>query len=480
MRNFGVLVCLVLWEIAGIGAAERPNFVVILADDMGYGDPRCFNPESRLSTPFIDQIAREGLRFTDAHAAGAVCIPSRYGLLTGHYPWRGVTNGRINAKLGPVIHERRLTLPGMLQQAGYRTAMIGKWHQGFVGGENYDFTRPFRGGPVDRGFHSFLGVHASTDIPPYFLIRHDRVVTAPTQNIAEHHSPDWSPIQGAFWRSGQIAPDLQLEQVLPLFIDEAEQFLSTRHPTENEPFLLYLALTAPHTPWLPTKNYRGTSEVGLYGDFVKQVDDSVGRILKQLDRQGLTSQTVVCFSSDNGPVWYPRDAEKYRHSSTGPFRGMKGDAWEGGHRVPLIVSWPGKVPQGGACAETVCLTDLMATFAAMLKIPLPEDAAEDSVNLWPLLAGAPRLDPPRSGVVHLSSQGVRSLRVGDWKWIPQLGSGGFTRSESATSADDGARGQLYNLRDDPQEQHNRWKEHPEIVQGLTQRMNEITRSGRSR
>ena len=459
-------------------APARPNIVFILADDMGWGDPRCFNPESKIATPHIDHLAAQGMRFTDAHAAGAVCVPSRYALLTGRYPFRNT--GIRNPVKGPLIEPERPTIATVLRGAGYATAMIGKWHLGFEGGDQFDYSQPLRGGPVDHGFDSFFGQHASLDIPPYFFIANNRCVEPASETIAASSSPDWSPVQGAFWREGRIAPSFQHVEALPIYTRKAVDYIGSRaHGIDGKPFLLYLAFTAPHTPWLPTETFRGKSLGGLYGDFVTQVDDAVGQVLAALDRAKLTENTIVFFTSDNGPVWYPADVEKFGHSAAGPWRGMKGDAYEGGHRMPFIARWPGQVPAGSTTKEAICFSDMMATFAHLAGATPPANAGEDSFDLTPLLLGEKRSAPMRDSLVSESSAGVLAIRQGPWKLIPQLGSGGFTKPAKIKPAPGGPAGQLYNLADDPGEQRNLYAEHPEMVQRLTALLEKTQKEERS-
>ena len=446
--------------------SPHPNIVFILADDLGYGDPHCFNPQSKIATPNMDRLAGEGMRFTDAHAPGSVCHPSRYGLMTGRYPFR-IQGFRLPA-LGAMIEPTRVTIATLLRDAGYATAMVGKWHLGFDGGDAFDYTKPLRGGPCDHGFDSFFGQHASLDIPPYFYIANDRVVEAASEDIAASSSPDWSPIQGAYWRAGKIAPDYKHPDVLPTYTRKAVEYLEARgRGTEHKPFFLYLAFTAPHTPWLPMEEFRGKSMGGLYGDFVSQLDASIGQVLNALDRAGLTDNTLVLFSSDNGPLWYPADVEKYHHAAAGPLRGMKGDAWEGGHRMPFIARWPGKIKADSTSTETICFTDMLATFAAITGRKLPSDAGEDSYNLLPLMLGETHASPLREATIHDSQNSdVLSVRAGDWKLIPILGGAGFTKPARIKPEPGGPTGQLYNLADDPGETKNLFAEKPEIVARL--------------
>lgn len=454
-------------------ANARPNIVILLADDLGYGDLGCYGA-TRIKTPHLDRLAAEGMRFSDAHAPAGVCIPSRYGLLTGRYPFRNDAH----PDRGPVIERGRTTIASLLQERGYATGLVGKWHLGFEGGIAFDYARPLRGGPIDHGFDSFFGIHASTDIPPYFYIGNDRVVSAPTLTIEAGNSAGWSKIQGAFWRAGAIAPDFKLEEVMPRFTGEAVRWLDEHAGNaQRQPFFLQVCFTAPHTPWLPGEKFR-QSPIGPYGDFVGQVDDAVGQILAALARKGAADDTIVIFTSDNGPVWYPADVDRLGHPSVGPLRGMKGDAWEGGHRMPFIVRWPGRTPAGAVNPVTISFVDLLATFAEINGVTLPRDAGEDSFSLLPALLGqAPRARPP---VIALSSRGVLSLREGSWKFIPALGSGGFSVPATERATDGGPTGQLYDLATDPSEQNNLWQQKPEVVSRLTAELERARAAGRTR
>lgn len=467
----GVLLVCISWMIGERSRAAdlRPNVLIILADDMGYGDPRCFNADSKIPTPNIDRLAGEGMRFFDAHAPGAVCVPSRYGLLTGRYPFRNT--GVRNPAKGALIEPERATIAMVLRERGYATGMIGKWHLGFDGGDAFEKAGPLRGGPIDHGFDTFFGQHASLDIPPYFFIEQDRCVEMPTGSIEASSSPDWTPVQGAFWRAGKIAPSYKHADVLPTYTRKAVEYLQGRGQllgtAAEKPFFLYVAFTAPHTPWVPMEEFRGKSMGGLYGDFVVQVDDAVGQVVGVLDRAGLARNTLVIFTSDNGPVWYPEDVKKFGHSAAGSWRGMKGDAWEGGHRMPFIARWPGKVAAGTRSDQTICFTDMMATLAAVGGKPLAADQGEDSYDLTPLLLGKPIARPLREATVMESSQGVLAIRQGDWKLIPHLGSGGFTKPATVKAKAGEAVGQLYNLVEDPGEMRNRYAEQPQMVRALT-------------
>jgi arylsulfatase A-like enzyme len=442
---------------------------------MGYGDPGCYNPNSKIATPNIDRLAREGLRFTDAHAAGAVCHPSRYGLLTGSYPFR--TDVSLWPKQ-PLIKEGQMTLASLLQAAGYRTAMVGKWHLGF---DEPNYDGPLRGGPVDRGFASFFGFRASTDIAPYFYISGDRAVVPPTATIAEsrsHPSLGWSAVQGEYWKGGGIAPDLELKDVLPRFTAEAVTVIEQHKKIRPaQPFFLYFAPTAPHTPWLPSPEFHGRSKAGRYGDFAMMVDAMIGRLLRVLDDTRQAENTLVIFTSDNGPVWYPDDTRRTGHDATGGFRGMKGSSWEAGHRMPFIVRWPGKIKAGGTTAQTICFTDVLATFAAIVERPLPAGAGPDSFSfLSTLLGQQSERDPLRPNLVV-----NQSFRSGPWKWIEGRERREWAKPESGSyPAKDEPPGQLYNLADDPHETRNLSAAFPERVAALKAAHAEIQRGLRSR
>ncbi|MGB6220517.1 sulfatase family protein [Haloferula sp.] len=459
-------------------AQQKPNIVIILTDDMGYGDASCYNPESKIPTPNIDRLAREGMRFTDAHAAGPLCHPSRYGLMTGRYPFRtDVSKWRTH----PLIEEDQTTIASLLQDQDYHTAMVGKWHLGFR--ENgYEQVLP--GGPVDRGFDSFFGMRASTDIPPYFYIKGDRAVSPPTDRIEANESEGWSPIQGAFWREGGIAPDLDLDDVLGDLTDQACEVIQTyatsaKASSDREPLFLYLAYTAPHTPWLPAEEFVGKSGAGMYGDFQMMVDAQIGQVLAAIDKADLAGETLVVFSSDNGPVWYPDDMERFGHDSVGGLRGMKGDAWEGGHRMPFIVRWPGKVKAGSVSAQTICFTDLLATFADICDVDLPADAGPDSFSILPVLESRQsEQEPIRGPIVMETGSSTMMIRSGDWKLIDKPGSGGFSKSQPSKAGD--PPGQLYNLRKDRAEKTNLYHKHPEIVARLNAEMKKIVDSPSSR
>lgn len=459
-------------------AAEHPNIVVILVDDMGYGDPGCFNANSKIPTPNIDSLARDGMRFTDAHAPGPLCHMSRYGLLTGRYPFR--TNVNLWRKQ-PLIEEGQVTIASLAKSQGYRTAMVGKWHVGFH--EN-GYDKPLPGGPVDRGFDSYFGIRASTDIPPYFYIRDNKAVEPPTDHIEADSSEGWSPIQGAFWREGGIAPNLKLKDVLPRFTNEAVQVIekhAASDKAETTPLMLYLAYPAPHTPWLPDPEFLGKSGAGMYGDFLMMVDAQIGRVLSTLDKAHMRDDTLVIFSSDNGPVWYETDVKKYDHDSSGGLRGMKADAWEAGHRMPFIARWPARVEPGTTSDQLVCFTDLLSTFADITGAKLPADAGPDSFSFLPTLTGKKSsLTAMRKQIAMKPGGPFMTFRSGDWKLITGLGSGGFSMPKRIKPGPNDPNGQLYNLAEDLGETTNLYEQNPEIVSRLEAELKKVVDDGRSR
>jgi arylsulfatase A-like enzyme len=454
----------------------------VLLDDMGYGDPGCFNPQSKILTPHIDSLARDGMRFVDAHAPGPLCHMSRYGLLTGRYPFR--TDVSL-WPTQPLIQPDQMTIASLAQQAGYRTAMVGKWHLGFL--EN-GYENPLPGGPVDRGFDSFFGIRASTDIPPYFYIRNDRAEAPPSDRIEAHGSKGWSPIQGAFWREGGIAPGLKLDDVLSRFTDEAlgviqKHTAKVAESSDAEPLMMYVAYPAPHTPWLPSDAFVGRSGAGMYGDFLMMVDAQIGRILQSLRQANMDQNTLLVLTSDNGPVWYSEDTQRFEHDSAGGLRGMKADAWEAGHRMPLLVRWPGRVKAGTLSEQLVCFTDFLATFADILNVELPADAGPDSFSFFPALTGVAKGERAVRNEFVMQAGGVASMmtiREGKWKLITGLGSGGFSTPKLIKPGEDGVTGQLYDLDSDPGEQLNVFAQHPEIVARLEGKLNNIVNRGRSR
>ena len=458
-------------------ADSKVNIVLILADDLGYGDLSVYNPSSKIPTPYLNQLAAQGMRFTDAHSPSSVCTPTRYGILTGRYAWRTKLKQGVLDGYSPFLIEKdRVTLASLLRRQGYLTTGIGKWHLGLGDGDKTDYSQPLRPGPNAAGFDEFFGIPASLDMPPYLFFENEHVVEAPSSSIAASEMRRKGG--GGFWRAGAIAPNFKHEAVLPTLTERAVTFIGKQ--SAEKPFFLYLSLTAPHTPWMPTAEFRGKTAVDYYGDFVAQVDDTVGRVFKALDESGLTGNTLVVFTSDNGAHWLPEDIAKWGHHANGNLRGQKADIWEGGHRVPLIARWRENIRPGSRSDQLVCLTDLMATIASLTGTALLEDAGEDSLDFSSVLLGHKSKTGLRDTIVHHSADGTFAIRQGHWKLAMALGSRGFSLPKESVPKAGEAEGQLYNLRDDPQEQHNLWLREPKIVVRLTALLEKLKADGQSR
>lgn len=452
-----------------------PNIVYVLADDLGWGDLGCYNPESAIPTPHANRVASEGMRFHDMHSPSAVCTPTRYGILTGRYSWRSRLKQGVLWGYSPnLIEDGRLTVPSMLQARGYYTAGVGKWHLGLGNLEKTDYDQPLKPGPREHGFDYYFGIPASLDMDPYLYFENEKVVEKPTAKTAGSKEP-----RGVFWREGPMAPEFRIPEVLPTLTSKAISLIRERAANPHQPFFLYLALTAPHTPWVPKRPFIGRSKAGLYGDFVAQVDDSLGQVLQALEKHKLTDNTLVIVTSDNGADWKVSDKEKYAHRANANWRGEKADIWDGGHRIPFLARWPGKIQPGSINRDLGCLTDLMSTAASITGFELPKNAGEDSFNLLPALLEKSAA-PARSAIVHHSSEGMFSIRRGEWKLELGLGSGGFSAPQRIQPQPGGAQGQLYNLKNDPAEADNLWLKRPDIVAELTALLDKYKRQGYSR
>jgi arylsulfatase A len=457
-----------------IRAAQRlPNIVFILADDLGWGDLRVYNRESKIPTPNIDRLAASGVRFTDMHSTSAVCTPTRYSLMTGRYCWRSpLKKGVLNGYSPNLIEPGRSTVASMLKRAGYTTAGVGKWHLGLGTDEKTDYSRPLRPGPVQHGFDYFYGIPASLDMAPYLYFENDRAVEPPTSSTPGQGGDN---PRGAFWRAGAMAPSFSIENVMPTLTDKAVEVI--RRNT-SRPYFLYFAMTGPHTPWVPTESFRNRTAVGEYGDFVVQMDDTVGRILRAIEDGGTADNTLVVFTSDNGAYWPPDEIERYGHRSNDGWRGMKADIHEAGHRVPFIARWPGRIPPGSVRHDIGTLADMYATFAEVAGLKLNAGEAEDSFSIARPLQGRGRRDA--TPVILHSEKGLFALRDGPWKFIEGLGSGGFTQPQTVAHAAGEPPGALYHLANDPGETRNLWTREPAVVQRMQRRLNALRQSGRSR
>jgi arylsulfatase A-like enzyme len=464
---------------ANRGAGGLPNIVLVLADDLGYGDPRCYNVDSKIPTPAIDRLASEGMRFTDAHTPSSVCTPTRYGILTGRYCWRtSLKRGVLDGYSPLLIEPGRTTLASLFRQRGYVTGAVGKWHLGLGSEKNTDYAKPLRPGPNSAGFDYFFGIPASLDMPPYVFVENETPAIAPTETIAASEMRRKGG--NGFWRGGAIAPGFRHVDVLPTITEKAVGFVRNHAADPKTPFFLYFALTAPHTPWMPTDDFRGKSGAGFYGDFVAQVDATLRRVLDALDEAKASANTLVFFTSDNGAHWLPEDIEKWGHRANGALRGQKADIYEGGHRVPFLARWPGKIAAGSTCDQTICLTDFLATAAAVVDSPLSAEAGEDSVSILPALLGRTGDLPLREATVHHSGDGLFALRQGSWKIAMGLGSGGFTSPKKVDPKPGDPAGQLYNLATDPREEKNIWTENPGVVKRLSDLLENYKSAGRSR
>lgn len=473
-------------------AGAHPNIVLILADDLGYGDLSCYNAQSKVPTPRIDRLVREGMRFTDAHSPSTVCTPTRYSLLTGQMPFRAGRVPVFTGAGGPcLIREKQLTLPRVLRNRGYATAMTGKWHVGLsffdekgqpvTRGDldsvrRIDFTRAIPDAPIHRGFDRFFGTACcpGTDHLYAFIVG-DRIPVPPARLLDKSTLPKHPYANDN--RPGMIAPGYDIEEVDMVFLQKSKEFLADhvkRQPAK--PFFLYHATSAVHLPSFAAAQFRGKTRAGPHGDFIHEFDFIVGELLDTLERLGVANNTLVMLSSDNGPevTSVARMRADYGHDGARPWRGMKRDDWEGGHRVPFIVRWPGRVRPGSTSAQTVSLTDVMATCAAVCGATLPAGAALDSCNLLPVLLRGDGSRPARDYTVQ-QALAVFSIRQGPWKYLDHRGSGGnnydspqlrpFALPDTAPGAP-GAPGQLYNLDDDPGETTNLYFNHPGIVAEL--------------
>ncbi len=453
-------------------APSKPNVVIVLCDDLGYGDVGAFFPAAKVATPRMDRLAREGMRFIDAHSPSGVCTPTRYGLLTGRYCWRSrLKQGVLNGYSPALIEPGRTTLAALLLAQGYRTGGFGKWHLGLGTEEKVDFAKPFSPGPVEYGFTEYFGIPASLDMPPYVFLENNRALEAPTASIADNGEVK----RGPFWRGGPRSPSFQMEDVLPKITERAEQFLRSAAKSAR-PFFAYVPLPAPHTPWVPSKPFQGKSKAGLYGDFVSEVDATIGRIADAV----AGTNTLLIVTSDNGAPWEPRDAkEAAGHSANGTWRGQKSDIQEGGNRVPFIAHWPGRIAPNSISTQLVCLTDLFATVAELTGAKLAPGVAEDSISFAPALQGqlSPKL---RTAVVHHAGNGMFAIRDREWKLVLGRGSGGFTAPVKVEPGPGEPEGELYHVLSDPREEHNVYGEQPAVVGRLKDQLAAWQRQGRSR
>lgn len=447
-----------------------PNIIYILCDDLGYGDIKSYSPEyCAFPTPNVDKIASEGMMFTNAHSGASVCTPTRYGLLTGRYSWRTrLQKGVVKGNDDPLIDQDRLTVAGFLKSHGFHTGMVGKWHLNF----NYidpqtkkklEFNKKDKNalapigaivpdGPITRGFDYYYGYH------------HSGTMSCVVEN-------------------NQVIKHIKPVQMLSFLAGKSVEYIEyiANEDKNGNPFFLYVALNSPHTPIVPSEEWQGKSGVGKYGDFVMETDWVVGEIMKALDKNNLAENTLIIFSSDNGasPASNIKKLNQNGHYPNAYLRGTKADVWDGGHRVPFIIRWPGKVKPGTLNDQLICHIDFMATCAEILGNELPENTSEDGISFFPALFGKP-LSDEREAVVHHSIYGKFAIRKGKWKLCFCSGSGGWSNPKDTKASESGLpKMQLYNMETDIEEKNNVYKEYPEIVEELISLLEEYVANGRS-
>jgi len=485
---------------------KRPNIVFILADDLGYGDVACYNPESKIPTPNLDKLAKDGMLFTDAHSPSTVCTPTRYSVLTGRMAFRTGMRGVFTGVGGPcMIEKTRLSLPQMLKNNGYATGGFGKWHigmtffdkegkpickSGLAAVKRIDYSRPIPDAPIHRGFDKFYGtVSCPTTDWLYAFVDGDRIPVPPTKPVDKKSLPKHPYSNDC--RRGLVAPNFDLEKVDLVFLKKSQEFLAQHVKNSPEtPFFLYHSMQAVHLPSFPADQFKGKTKSGPHGDFIFEMDYVVGELLKTLDRLGVADNTLVMFASDNGPEvpTVINMRKDHKHDGARPWRGVKRDQWEGGHRTPFIARWPGKIKPGSKTGQITSLTDVMATCAAIVGADLPDEAGEDSYNILPVLLGTQGDKPVRKYMLQQTMSLAMSIRRGKWKYLDHKGSGGnnYNRRGSWGMAqyalkelDPDAPGQLYNLQTDPGETKNLYSKHPEIVKELKTALDGFKASGRS-
>jgi arylsulfatase A-like enzyme len=494
------LLCFVFCQSQRNISLEKTNIIYILADDMGFGDVSAYNPESKTITPNIDRLATEGMRFTDMHSPSSVCTPTRYGILTGRYCWRSrLPQGVLQGYGRALLEKDRETVASLLQSQEYTTGVVGKWHLGLdwvlksefkdsvnmksteinefgmvrnLNGDWVDFSQKPTDGPLNHGFDYSYILPASLDMEPYCYLENDVLTEIPSEYTPGNDLNTGSYATQAFWRPGKVTKSFDFYDVLPNFIRQARTFITT-HAKDKKPFFLYLPLAAPHSPWVPTDSYKGSSGAGQYGDFVQMVDAQIGELLKTLEESGEAENTMIIFTSDNGPFWKPDFIEKYNHKSAANYRGMKADIHEGGHRIPFIVKWPKRVKAGSISDFPATLTNLMATCADLFNVELTENSGEDSQSILPIILADKANYQEPIAIVHHSSKGFFAVRKGPWKLIDKLGSGGFSEPVVIKPKPNEAPGQLYNLELDPSEKQNLYATEPDKVKELRAELNAI-------
>ncbi|PHR98720.1 MAG: arylsulfatase [Blastopirellula sp.] len=498
---FLVVCCVFLQSQQFAWSAPLPNIVVIYTDDQGYGDVSALNPDAKFQTPNMDRLAKEGLTFTDGHCSDTVCTPSRYGLLTGRYSWRTarLKKGVMGADADCLIADGRMTVPSLLKQHGYKTAMIGKWHLGMQIPGNKgkrDWSAPVKDGPITKGFDYYFGIPASMNYGVLTYIENDKILEPATKWTRKKHPKSEIDSGAAAYRMMppyddepkgkgdiEVAPSFIDELVLETFTNRAVKYISesAQDAKSGKPFFLYFPVNSPHLPHSTHPDFIGKSKMGEYGDFMEETDHRVGQILKALDDNRLTENTLVFFSSDNGAETNYRDWKRiYNHQCNGDFRGGKRDIYEGGHRVPFLMRWPGVIEPNSKSNVPVCQTDLLATVAQIVGAKLPNNAGEDSFGLLSIMRNSSEVIPAHGPVIHHSGSGHFAIRDGKWKLNMFRGSGGSLAPKMVKPKKGQSPYELYNLETDPGETNDVSAENPGIVKQLTESITKIVQSGRSR
>ena len=460
-------------------AEDRPNIVILYADDMGVADVSYGNPKAKIQTPHLDKLASQGMTFTDGHSSSGICTPSRFALLTGQHHWRRF-HGIVGAFGGTVFQPDDFTIAKMFKQKGYSTGCFGKWHLGWnfdairkpgakkgdPHAESYDWTKRFPDGPLDQGFDYYFG-DGTINFPPYCWIEGDRFVTTPTKPVIKSR-----PLAGSgSFRPGPMAESWNPFDILPTITQKTVEWISKQK--KEQPFFAYLAFNSPHYPIVPNKEYHGKSKAGYYGDFVIETDGMVGKVMQALQEHGFSDNTLVIFSADNGAETHAFERlEKFDQWSSGKYRGLKRDIYEGGHRVPFIVKWPGRVKKGVRSDEVVSQVDLASTFAKIIDYPLAKTEAIDSYNLLPVLAGKKYSKPLRVATVQNTSAKKFALRQGDWVLI-NAPTGAAKKEQQDYLNHFGLepygkenQGLLFNLKNDPRQSNNLYSQYPSKVKKM--------------
>lgn len=482
ITSIGLLILLLFYQ-CGTGSSnqeksEKPNVIIIYADDLGYGDVTCYNHQSKIKTPNIDKLAAEGMRFTDAHSPASFCTPSRYSILTGKYCWRSRSTSELQGGYGePIIKKDEMTLGNLFKNNGYNTAAIGKWHVGMEWTlknesaeqeeENIDFESPLKFTPLDQGFDYYFGTSGCTsDDPPFAFIENKKLLGLPLIPVKGLQViGDFNRTTGElYYKDVLVAQDWAHEKADTIFSNKAIKFIE-KQVKNKKPFFVYLPLSLPHIPWLPAEFVKGTTGDGPRGDLVALADYCVGEITATLERLNIEESTIVVFTSDNGP----REGIN-GHQSAGKLRGYKGSIYEGGHRIPFIVKWPGNVAANSVSHELIGQVDLYATLAKILGYSLEDTEAPDSYDFTPVLLGHEYVKPIRDVYIHLNF----GIRKGDWKLIFDL------ESIDDVSMNTVVAEELYNLKQDLSESNNLIEEYPEIVEELKSTFIDISTQGYSR